>query len=603
MDRPQGAGTKIEHGGQPGERRRGSRFPSECPIGWLARAILVCLVATAPPARAADPLPIATNVILTAATPGASFSIDLGTLPNRPWLIVEATPDPAHADMQLEIEATNWQFQASHPGDNCPGPASSIFSPTSSGAAKLSFSLIHCDPLIGALAGETASILVRAIAFGTGSHPAAVSVVIRGETRPPTATLSQQVDTALTPRELSIVASKDTVIYEDDPDRSNGQGDFLWAGQRLSGLFTSYARRSLVAFELDGHIPPSAVVDYASLSLEVASVDPAESVHRIVIEPLATGTWDEGNADATGSEFIGTASTSPAADWEYRSRPTTPWVTPGGDPSDLPIVDVPIDLAGLWTFDEPLLREAVQSMVSDTSGDDGFMLSKPDPATETNEGVRIASRENLSGTTPPTLLVQFTPTEPFESGTVATNLVPFYNEGQNFRWIYDLDQDDIFVTNIGGVCEVVDTTNLRFLPYTYSYGGDPFTGVDCCTWKIDSPDTGTVGTGQALFFHNVDASNPANLPPDTDQDGIRDLCPSAPNGPLRGTCMIGLTIGPDCRSDQECPDGGVCNLAQEDTDENFQGNACPEPGLAAGLFVGLGLLTALTRARRPGSAT
>jgi hypothetical protein len=162
------------------------------------------------------------------------------------------------------------------------------------------------------------------------------------------------------------------------------------------------------------------------------------------------------------------------------------------------------------------------------------------------------------------------------------------------------------VTNIGGVCEVLDTTNPRVLPYTYSYGGDPFTGVDCCTWKIDSAATGTVGTGQALFFHNLDATNPANMPPDNDLDGIRNLCdncPSNPNGPLLGSCKTGTAIGTVCRSNLECAGGGLCDLAQEDTDGNFQGNACPEPGLATGLFVGLGLLTALTRRREPPSAT
>ncbi len=66
--------------------------------------------------------------------------------------------------------------------------------------------------------------------------------MIRGETHPPTATLAQQVDTALIPRAISLVAGKDTVIYQEFPDRSNGLGDFLWAGQRKSNPFTSYSR-------------------------------------------------------------------------------------------------------------------------------------------------------------------------------------------------------------------------------------------------------------------------------------------------------------------------------------------------------------------------
>ncbi len=325
-----------------------------------------------------------------------------------------------------------------------------------------------------------------------------------------------------------------------------------------------------------------------------------------MIQPLAPGTWDEGDANAPGNEFTGTASLTPAADWEFRSRPLEPWAAPGGDPIGIPVVDTPIPFPGVWFFDSSVVRAAVRDMVSDTNGEDGFVLSKPDPAQITSDGIQFASSENALGGYPPTLFIQYTPTQPFETGTVATNTVNFINEGQNFRWIYDLDHDDVFVTSIGGICEVLDTSFPRFLPYSYGYGGTPgYTGIDCCTWKIDSPLTVTTGTGQALFFHNLDAGNPANMPPDTDLDGIRNLCdncPSTPNGPLLGTCRTGASIGARCHSTQECG-GGVCDLAQEDTDGNFQGNACPEPGFAAGLLAGLGLLTAWTRSRRRGCAT
>ncbi len=143
-------------------------------VNALATATLIGLLVAASSARAADPLPISTNIQLTSGGPDASFSVDLGTLPDRPWLIVEATPDAAHPDMQLQIEATNWQFPSGHPGDICPSPTQSLFSPSGSGAAKFSFSLNNCDPRIGAFAGHSATILVRPIAFGSAGAPATV---------------------------------------------------------------------------------------------------------------------------------------------------------------------------------------------------------------------------------------------------------------------------------------------------------------------------------------------------------------------------------------------------------------------------------------------
>ena len=103
------------------------------------------------------------------------------------------------------------------------------------------------------------------------------------------------------------------------------------------------------------------------------------------------------------------------------------------------------------------------------------------------------------------------------------------------------------------------------------------------------PTTGISGSGQALFFINVDGGNPANQPLDVDLDGIKDLCdncPSVPNGPLLGSCITGSQIGNLCRSNQEC-DGGLCSFAQDDQDLDGEGNACvPEPGFVPGLVAG-----------------
>jgi hypothetical protein len=65
-------------------------------------------------------------------------------------------------------------------------------------------------------------------------------------------------------------------------------------------------------------------------------------------------------------------------------------------------------------------------------------------------------------------------------------------------------------------------------------------------------------------------------PLDADEDGIlniSDNCPTTPNGPNGGTCTAGA-IGSSCVSNEECGDGGVCSMNQEDFDDDVIGDVC-----------------------------
>ncbi len=194
------------------------------------------------------------------------------------------------------------------------------------------------------------------------------------------------------------------------------------------------------------------------------------------------------------------------------------------------------------------------------------------------------------GANAPVLLVTVTQPAGAQEDLSQAGVVTFINEGQNLRWIYDLDHDDVYTTPVNGVCTVT-APGGNFMPYSYRFNGTPgFTGHDCCTWHLDSPFTGTLGTGQLIFFHNLDAGNPANMPPDTDLDGIRDLCDNCvlkTNGPLLGSCLTGPSAGAPCRSNPECT-SGICSLSQEDANGDKTGDACvPEPGMALMLAAGV----------------
>ncbi len=565
------------------------------------------MILAARPAAAADPLPIlAANVVLSSTATVRTYTVDLGTLPTRPALVVLVYPDAAHPNMQLQVEATNWLNVPFGPGA-CPLPTNSFVSSAGPGALQfVNFTVQNCDPRPDAFDGATVDIRIRALNFGSTSAPASVAVEIRGETRPPTSTLTQQVDTFLGQQQLVLPAIKDTVLYEDQSTGSNGKGAFLWTGEKVVIFPASVRsdRRSLLAFDVSPTITPVSVVDAAELRLGVTSLlGGGGTVNLYRVASNTGGTWNEGNADAAGNQFDGASSSSLAATWLYRLATFLAWISPGGDIVGASLVGQSITTTGSKTLASPVLTAIVQDMAVTGDDRDGFMLAGPAGLTLSTRAVQFASRDSTTAIQRPELVVLFTPTEIYESGEITTSTKSFISEGQNFRWIYDLDHDDILVTNVGGVCEVVDTSSAQFLPYTYHFQGTPgFTGVDCCGWRVDSPQTGTVGTGQALFFHNLDASNPANMPPDTDLDGIRNVCDNCvtvPNGPLRGSCRVGPTIGAPCRSNPECGTGGICSLAQEDANGDFTGDVCaPEPGFAAGLTAGLSLIAARAR-RRP----
>jgi hypothetical protein len=194
----------------------------------------------------------------------------------------------------------------------------------------------------------------------------------------------------------------------------------------------------------------------------------------------------------------------------------------------------------------------------------------------------------------------------------------FCTDAANFRWIYDQQDDDIVETfnpatqaQLGRCQGLISNDEDIFGPkYIYTYLGNPsFVGFDCCTWQVDSVDTGTTGSGQALFFLNKPLSSP---PPDTDADGFFDPCDNCvnvPNGPFLGTCVSedGSSVGGPCLSNQQCTGGKFCSMAQEDDDFALTngGLVClPEPGASSLLAAGvLGLIVLERRRRRKLSLT
>ncbi|MBK7948871.1 MAG: hypothetical protein IPK00_09035 [Deltaproteobacteria bacterium] len=595
FDRKRSTAPLLEARGRrpvsPGGRFRRGAFVA----GGLATAIASALLA--PPAAAQVDVPFTqTNVTLGSVGSQVSYSVALSSLPERPVLIAEVVPDGTHPDMTLQVEISGCNLVNSFGSCSPPPPA------TGTGLQSTRWNVYRCvlgqTYPVPQYVGKTCNVIVRATSFGSAGPPAGFDLAIRGETVVPTGTSSSSITTSV--QSVSITSKKDTTIYATSPTASNGRGQSLWAsiGTPAGEL------RSLIAFDLASDIPAGATILDARLELTpLAPTVGGTPVDLYAISPDPSEPWLEGTSDAARDESVPAAPVDGAATWTHRSwasaLPKGPWTTPGGDVIGPRLVRATIAGQPTLVLSSPELVAHVAALHASSGVADGFLVT-------TVEGsARFASDEDPSPANRPRLIVDFSPATAPISGTINPNLVTFVNENQDFRWIYDLDQDDVLITPVAGRCEVANNGS-NLLPYTYQFQGNPsYAGLDCCTWQIDS-STGIVGTGQALFFINVDASDPANQPPDSDTDGIRNLCdncPGVPNGPLLGSCTSGSKIGKLCRSNQQCP-GGACSLAQDDLNLDGTGNACvPEPALGASLWTGILGLAGLAglAARRPDS--
>ena len=557
---------------------------------------IVFLLIGAGPARAQVATPFQqSNVPLANLASEVTYTVDFSTLPLRPDLIVEAVPDSAHGDMELELEVDDCNLDYPNEFKRCDqDPLHGIprFSDPNEGLQTVVFQPWRCGALeinSPPYVGKTCHVKVRALDFGSAGAPATFDIVIRGETAVPTSTVEAEVVSTF--QSVAIPAAKDTALYQASPPSSNGQGESFWSAVATA----ANARHGLLAFDVAANVPAGATIVSAQLELEVLATTgiPAFQVYAVPRNPSVT--WVEGNANAAGDESVPPTPLSDAATWSHRRwlsvSPQGPWASAGGDRDPTSLRNVTVNQTGLLAISGNNLLEHVRAIHTNPTTHDGLLIFPLSGAT------RFASAEHATAALRPRLVVEYFVPTTLSTSSLPTTTSEYFDEGQNFRWIYDLDADRVVVTPALGRCEWTPPGGfLTNVDLDYEYQGSPAEQlVDCCTWQIGSR-TGVTGTGQALFYVNLDPDDPANDPTDLDEDGIVDLCDNCvtvPNGPLMGTCTSGPLFGSLCSSNQQCQ-GGACSLAQDDADRDGEGNACvPEPGLGSMLIAGLALLGGL----------
>lgn len=125
--------------------------------------------------------------------------------------------------------------------------------------------------------------------------------------------------------EVKITASKDNTLYENaSGSYSNGSGDGFFAGQNNHGE----VRRGLVAFDVAGNIPAGALIQSATLRLNLSralSGVYSVALHRVLAD------WGEGTSVAFGEEGGGGTAATGDATWIHTFFNTQLWTNAGGD--------------------------------------------------------------------------------------------------------------------------------------------------------------------------------------------------------------------------------------------------------------------------------
>ncbi len=193
---------------------------------------------------------------------------------------------------------------------------------------------------------------------------------------------------------VEIVATRDTTIFQDRENNSNGAGDSMVAGRTSSGNL----RRALVAFDDLTAIPPGASIISAELRMELVNTqvaDTAVTLHQL------EASWGQAGSVPVGGPGQGGAALAGDATWIHRDFDSVLWNAPGGDFDRSPLATTTVTDLGPYAWTSAALAGLVQDWASGNADKHGLMIVG-------DETIRSAKHYSTSeGTTPPTLVVTF----------------------------------------------------------------------------------------------------------------------------------------------------------------------------------------------------
>ena len=191
---------------------------------------------------------------------------------------------------------------------------------------------------------------------------------------------------------ITIGASRDATIFENNVDNGSGGGNGLFVGTNGAG---HSPRRAPIAFDISGSIPAGSRVLNVQLTLHLGQFPNVGAVatstiglHRLV------NNWGEGTTqqqvppnDTFGGLGQGAAATDGDVTWNARyfsASTPTPWDTPGGDFAPVAIASTVVtrtlNTGYSWTTNSAL-ESNVQDWLDNPSTNFGWMLVNADEIT------------------------------------------------------------------------------------------------------------------------------------------------------------------------------------------------------------------------------
>ena len=183
---------------------------------------------------------------------------------------------------------------------------------------------------------------------------------------------------------ITIGASRDATIFENNVNNSNGAGPVVFAG--TNGMDSP--RRGLIDFDIAGSIPLGATIESVELTLYLGQVaGGADPTPRTIELHSLTADWGEGTT-GLGSPIAGSGQGFPAnagdATWNERQFGSAAWGTPGGDfsagASGTSLVGEVLNAPSQWLSTAALVSD-VQSWLDNPASNFGWALVNADEAT------------------------------------------------------------------------------------------------------------------------------------------------------------------------------------------------------------------------------
>jgi hypothetical protein len=206
---------------------------------------------------------------------------------------------------------------------------------------------------------------------------------------------------------MTLAPSRDSTMYSEGGDLSNGASEFLYAGR--TGL--SASRRALLVFDVAGSIPAGSKITSVTLTLHVSQSpgSPSPLPQPLTLHRLSAS-WGEGTSNAGPPGGFGAPASVSDATWTHRFWKTDVWTRPGGDfnatGSASAVIPVTNDGFVTWGSTAAMVADA-QHWLDNPASNAGWILIGNEAAAQTAR--RFDSRENRNATYRPVLRIEFNP--------------------------------------------------------------------------------------------------------------------------------------------------------------------------------------------------